>query len=900
MGVKDSKVKYSLLERNSISRRGSTVSLNSIESRRERIQNYSLIWVDSNIDENDPEYISSVMQLRCIVHNVIFFKELIQFTKYLNSMTDEKIFLLTSGGLGQNLVPKIHNVSQFDSIYIFCQNKQWHEQWAAQWSKVRGVFISMEPIYDSLRKVVREYDQYQISMSIISQKAMAALVDSDSWQFNTLDPCFMYSMLFKGILLETQEDDSNALNQFVTYCRTKGISEQQLNYFQNHYSKKSAIWWYTYESFLYELLNYALRTLDREAMTKMGFFIRSLYQQITKLYKTQSNASKKKLSVYRCQVFTKENFEQLHNANDGLLSFNNFVSANREKQVTLQSIEHQLQINEDHIGVIFTMTIDKTKLSGSDTLFAFICDYSGIEAEQEVLFPMHTVFHIDTISQTHNNTRLWEISMTLRDNSDPQISALIQSMNREIDECGWYRVCKLMLEIGDYDEAEKLYEELLENSTSMNDKQRIYEHLGSVKILQGKYREAVKFYEESLAIRLKKFDKSHPSLARAYDCVALAHKHLCNYSTAIEFYEKANRVREHSPDAISADAVCTYDNIGELYESIEEYGKAFEFFEKAHKINIKIFSSNHLLSATYYRNIGRVYFKMGDTQQALEFYEKAHKIEENHVPQNRSALAESYSNMGYIYNYNGDYSKALEYYQKSYEVLKISYGENHSKLAAACNNIGEVHQNMGNYQEAIEFHTKAYTIQSVNIVSYHPDFVQTYNCLAKVYRNVKDYTKALEYFEKCFEICQEMFSDLNPKLAITYTDMGDIHRLMGDNEKALSLHQKALDIQQQVICQPLERAVTYINTGETYREMKEYSMALDYYEKALGIYEIKLPKNHPDIAGIYYNMAKLYLSTEQSNMAMKTIEQAIKIAEKKLPSTHPRLLEYREFSKTFE
>ncbi len=117
---------------------------------------------------------------------------------------------------------------------------------------------------------------------------------------------------------------------------------------------------------------------------------------------------------------------------------------------------------------------------------------------------------------------------------------------------------------------------------------------------------------------------------------------------------------------------------------------------------------------------------------------------------------------------------------------------------------------------------------------------------------------------------------------------------MGDYEKACSFHLKALNIQENIRCDPSECATTYVNLGETYREMKDYLTALSYFQKGLQIREVKLPKNHPDLAVIYHNLAKLYFSTGEYSIAMKNIQQAIDIAQEKLPSNHLDLLEYRK------
>ncbi|CAM4844735.1 unnamed protein product, partial [Rotaria magnacalcarata] len=68
-----------------------------------------------------------------------------------------------------------------------------------------------------------------------------------------------------------------------------------------------------------------------------------------------------------------------------------------------------------------------------------IDERSAIPQEKEMLFTMHTVFCINEISQMHENSRLWEVQLTLTNDDDPQLAALTQCIQREIVGKGWYR-----------------------------------------------------------------------------------------------------------------------------------------------------------------------------------------------------------------------------------------------------------------------------------------------------------------------------------------------------------------------------------------------------------------------------------------------------------------------------
>ena len=99
----------------------------------------------------------------------------------------------------------------------------------------------------------------------------------------------MYTKLFKEILLEMSYNEQSTKN-FTAWCR-KGDYGSPLNItrFENEYEPNLAIWWYTYPSFIYSLLNCALRLLEADTIINMGFFIRDLNRQIEQMHQKRVN-----------------------------------------------------------------------------------------------------------------------------------------------------------------------------------------------------------------------------------------------------------------------------------------------------------------------------------------------------------------------------------------------------------------------------------------------------------------------------------------------------------------------------------------------------------------------------------------------------------------------------------
>ncbi|CAF2143927.1 unnamed protein product, partial [Rotaria magnacalcarata] len=188
-------------------------------------------------------------------------------------------------------------------------------------------------------------------MSFIPKRQMSEAPSSEQ-NLNQLPPSYMYSVIFKDIILEIDHDDNKSMNTLVDFCRQKNIPEIQINLLQSKYHEKSPVWWYTKPMFLYGMLNRALRTLDMEGMTKLGFFIRSLHRQLEDLHQEQSANFQTALTVYRGQEMSKEDFQNLFDSKGGLLSFNNFLSTSMEPKVAMEFVERTMKKNPDVVGVI--------------------------------------------------------------------------------------------------------------------------------------------------------------------------------------------------------------------------------------------------------------------------------------------------------------------------------------------------------------------------------------------------------------------------------------------------------------------------------------------------------------------------------------------------------------------
>ncbi|CAF0868751.1 unnamed protein product [Adineta ricciae] len=638
------------------------------ESSREvrTIQDLLLIWLDSNIDEHDKGCQMTLAELRNVVNHLETYVNTDKCIEFIETIEDRRVFMIISGSLGQHALPRLQQQSQIDSIFIFCRNKQFHEQWAREWPQIKGVFIEINSICEILKQEVQQAKHNAVSMSFLG-------CDERSDQ---LEPSYMYTQILKEILLSIVYDDKH-IKDYANYCyKIFDKNEKVMNdikKFKRKYHQKTPIWWYTCESFLYPMLNDGIRFLDGDIMTRLGFFIKDLHQNIEKVHKKQQVAQT--FTVYRGQKLSVDDFERLRRTKGGLMSFNSFLSTSTKREISLGFARQGLS-NKNLLGILFTMEIDPKQ---STVPFASISQLSNMPNENEVLFSMLNVFTVDEIRQIDGNHQLMEVHLTLTHDNDPDLTNLTRRIRAESFplEKPWERLGLVLKKLGQYDKAEEIFRKLLDQTKTDNEKKRIYHQLALLKDKQGKYEDAIQLYEKVRVLHGRTLPDNHPDLAAYDNNIGLVYLNQGDYSKALSYHQKALANRQQSLPTNHPHLATSYDNIGIVYSAMNESTKALDHFEKALAIRQRILPSNHPDLGASYGNMGNVYYALQDYSKALSFYEKALEIKRKSLPPHHPDLAAINNNMGYVYENTNNQVKALVFFEQAVQISKKALPSNH-------------------------------------------------------------------------------------------------------------------------------------------------------------------------------------------------------------------------------
>jgi tetratricopeptide (TPR) repeat protein len=553
----------------------------------------------------------------------------------------------------------------------------------------------------------------------------------------------------------------------------------------------------------------------------MGFFLQDLHRQIERQHRDTHDTSK--VTVYRGQALSNDDFEKLRKSIGGLFSFNNFLSTSLDRDVSLLLADSNQQ-NHDITAILFKMEIDP---SISSTPFVRIGNIGQFNSEAEILFSMHTIFRIGDMNQI--DQRLWEVNLTLTSDNDPQLKCLTDCIRNEIEgKHGWYSMALLMHRMGKYD---KMIEFLnMSTETILEEDPEVFE----------------------ISQTLVRSD------------IGLAQQALGNHSAALSIYEKALKIIQKFLSYDHSTIASIHCNIGLVYQSMGDFSAALFNFEKALESQRQSLSPDSNLLAKIYNNIGSTHLSLGSFSHALTNLEKVLEIQQNSLPSFHPDLAMTYNNIASTHLSLGSFSNALAHFQKALEIQQKSLPSDHSHLALTYNNIASTHLSLGSFSNALTHFQKALEIQQKSLPSGHPDLAMTYNNIGLTHRSLGNYSTALSYFEKTLEIQQKSLRSDHPQLALTHSSIGAMHQSLGSYSTALCYYEKTLEIQQKSLPSYHPDIVkTYNNIASVSQLNQDYSSLVSNAEKAI--------KNHQKLLSV--NQLSSTTDCSDTNKMMETYSE---------------------------
>ena len=173
------------------------------------MQNFHLVWLDANIDEeNNEDCRNSITQLRRLVNTVNTFVDADECIDFITDMEEVQALLIASEEFEQLVQPIAQQIHQINSIYILSMNKTSHDKLANKPHKLNGIFTNITSICQAIEHDIRNSDKHAVSISFL--KKIEGISPKQS--IDSLDKSFMYTQILKEILLTIDFEEFILMN----------------------------------------------------------------------------------------------------------------------------------------------------------------------------------------------------------------------------------------------------------------------------------------------------------------------------------------------------------------------------------------------------------------------------------------------------------------------------------------------------------------------------------------------------------------------------------------------------------------------------------------------------------------------------------------------------------------
>ena len=369
-------------------------------------------WLSINLkaDNNLQEYVVIIVGIRdnhYLFENlpriiskdrVILFNDPETSLEFIHSLHNTDIFLIISGKLGEAYARKFVCMSQIIGLYIYCMDEDKHKIWTKGIEKIRCT------VSDATQLLIRLYAN-------IKELSGRWPLGEKSFQKASTPTSQWYHLFLLVICYRSQSIEKSYHEMFEecrAYYRTNTSMIGKIDQLERMYKPDDAIREYTQDSFLYRIVNHALRTQNMETVRKFSPFIRDLHFQLHDYHRKYYHSNEHYIrAVYRGQYLSLDELEYLRlvcKSRNPVITLTTFTSASLDPEVALTfalPMDNRLSCIFE---IIITDEYDKEHKyrSSHEQAFANISSLSFKPDEQEVLFSLVTHFRVKYVGSPVN------------------------------------------------------------------------------------------------------------------------------------------------------------------------------------------------------------------------------------------------------------------------------------------------------------------------------------------------------------------------------------------------------------------------------------------------------------------------------------------------------------------
>ncbi|CAF3876492.1 unnamed protein product [Adineta steineri] len=606
---------------------------------------------ETNEEDITIVWLSKTKQNKSLITSLRFINDYIQLfddeenaLTYIQSILEEKIIVIIDY-LNDHLLTVLNELKQVDAIFLFTSTSP-----SELPSCITAFCSTDEELINEIDHTCQQINKHLAAFSIYNHK------NKEKQDLTHEARSFLFFQLFKAAfkkLPTNSESKKLMISKYRDYYVGNRRVLNEILDFELNYKSNKAIQWYTNNSFIYRLINKALRTENIGCLCYFHFYISDLSKQLEKEFiKFKKQYCESTIKFYRSFKTTSEQIKNFQYNIGSLILTNEYLSTTRNREIVYDFIKQlNIQTNEEKVLCEYTIDLKLVK----SIIFADISQYKQNSNDNEILFDIGVVFKINSCIYNEKDN-LWIVNVSATDEGVDIASEYVEYQKAKMTDSNiMLMLGHLIIETGNYYKAEKYFDAILHSSIP-NDEEIscIYYNMGRIYRLKGEYDRALEYLDQAYTTHSKARPARLISAAKAMNAMGIVYKEQNNITQAIESFGSALKTYGKTLQASHPDVAGTLINLGNIYCAQEEFTDALSCFNRAQRIYDRNLPPNHPNIAVLLNNIGNLYQQQSQLDLALNAYQSALSIYENILPPHHPDIVRNQHNISKIYIMLGD------------------------------------------------------------------------------------------------------------------------------------------------------------------------------------------------------------------------------------------------------
>lgn len=602
--------------------------------------------------------------------------------------------------------------------------------------------------------------------------------------------------LFKHVIQNSHHDDK-AKEEMLSACRKHYQNDpktlENIDEFDKTYREEESIQWYTKNTFVYKLINAALRTEDIEQLYVFRYYIADLSRKLAQEFKNlQKESKERKIPLYRGATVTEEEKKKI-SANVGqLFAANSYWSTSSERSYSLAFAQEEMD-RSDTAAILYEIECDLEDQNDS-VIVASISHLSEFPEEVEYLFDAGSISRIKSAGEDEEyDNKPYVVQIKTVSESQKAVKHYTDEIGVEMEyESPRIMIGILLKRIGKYDKSLEYFEQLLLNPGE-EQIAHIHNRIGIALRLQHKYDSALKHYNTAYDLTLKSDPPERVYLAFILHDQGQIYFRQRKRSLALKYYQEVVDIITKEKGHTNRYIADFYTSIGRLYISYDNYEVAMHYQRNALTIRKACLPPTHVNHAFSYLEIAKIFSFQKNYKEALYYHRKALELRQKYLLSNHLNTASSLHFVGQMYYKLDDFKKARDYYWKALKMKRDCLSDSEPYITP--NILQDIARTYDwKSQEALDYLLEAYHIQRLAEPVHYPSFANLLDDIGFTYKIMRNMEATLKFYKEALEIREEKLPKKTFSLSYSFNYLAYLYEAMKDMASALIYHRKALKI----------------------------------------------------------------------------------------------------------